>query len=84
MAKASANLKKHGVGFREAATVFTDAFSMTFPDRDHSVGQRRFITIGSSMLGRVLVIAHSEVGDTIRIISARPATRHERKFYEEE
>jgi uncharacterized protein len=82
--KASANLKKHGVDFREAATVFGDAHSTTFPDRDHSVGERRFITIGASARGRVLVVAHTEVGDTIRIISARTATPRERTFYEEE
>ena len=83
-AKASVNLKKHRVDFREAATVFGDALSTTFPDRDHSVGERRFITIGTSARGRVLVVAHTEVGDTIRIISARTATTRERMFYEEE
>jgi uncharacterized protein len=81
-AKASANLKKHRVDFREAATVFGDALSTTFPDEGHSVGERRFITVGSSVLGRVLVVAHAEVGDTIRIISARLATPRERRFYE--
>ena len=83
-AKAAANLKRHRVDFREAATVFGDALSTTFPDTDHSVGERRFLTIGASAFGRVLVVAHTEVGDTIRIISARTATPHERKFYEEE
>lgn len=83
-AKASANLKKHGVDFREAATVFGDALSTTFPDRDHSVAERRFIAIGASARGRVLVVAHTELGDTIRIISARTATPRERTFYEEE
>lgn len=83
-AKASANLKRHRVDFREAATVFGDALATTFPDKDHSVGERRFVTIGASPAGRVLVVAHTEVGDTIRIISARTATPHERKFYEEE
>ena len=82
--KASENLKKHKVDFREAATVFGDPLSTTFPDDAHSVGERRFITIGASALGHVLVVAHTEVGDTIRIISARSATPHERKFYEEE
>jgi uncharacterized protein len=81
-AKASANLKKHRVDFREAATLFGDALSTTFPDEGHSVGERRFITVGSSVLGRVLVVAHAEVGDTIRIISARLATPRERRFYE--
>ena len=82
--KASENLKKHKVDFREAATVFGDPLSTTFPDEDHSVGERRFITIGASVLGHVLIVAHTEIGDTIRIISARSATPHERKFYEEE
>lgn len=83
-AKAAANLRKHGVDFREAATVFGDALATTFPDVDHSVRERRFLTIGVSAAGRVLVVAHTEVGDTIRIISARPATVRERRFYEEE
>ena len=82
--KASENLRTHKVDFREAATVFGDPLSTTFPDEDHSVGERRFITVGASALGRVLIVAHTEVGDTIRIISARSATPHERKFYEEE
>jgi uncharacterized protein len=82
-AKALANRQKHRVDFREAATVFGDALSTTFPDRDHSLRERRFVTIGASARGRVLVVAHTEVGDTIRIISARTATRRERMFYEE-
>jgi uncharacterized protein len=82
--KAAKNLKKHGVDFREAATVFDDTLSTTFPDPDHSVGEARFLTIGMSKLLRILVVAHTEVGDTMRIISARPATQRERRFYEEE
>ena len=82
--KAEANLKKHGVDFREAATVFDDTFSTAFPDGDHSVGERRFLILGLSVLGRVLVVSYTEVNaHTIRIISARPGTRHERTFYEE-
>ncbi|CAN5525225.1 BrnT family toxin [soil metagenome] len=81
--KAVANLKKHGVEFREAATVFDDPLSSIFPDREHSTSERRFLIIGLSALGRVLVVAHTEIGRTIRIISAREATRAERKFYEE-
>ena len=84
-AKAEANLKKHGVDFREAATVFGDAFSISFPDGDHSMGERRFLIIGMSLLGRVLVVSYTEVNaETIRVVSARPATRHERTFYEED
>ena len=81
--KAEENLKKHGVDFREAATVFDDLLSTTFPDDDHSTGERRFLIIGLSALGRILVVPHTENSATIRSISARPATRPERKFYEE-
>ena len=83
-AKAAANLKKHGVDFREAATVFDDPLSTTFPDDDHSISEHRFLTIGMSAPRRLLVVAHTEEGQTIRIISARPVTRREREFYEEE
>ena len=81
--KAEENLKAHSVDFREAATVFEDALSTTFPDPDHSVGERRFLIVGMSALSRILVVSHTETGDTIRIISARTATRSERRFYEE-
>lgn len=83
-AKATSNLKKHGIDFREAATVLEDPLSYTFPDTDHSTDEQRFITMGMSTLGRLLVVAHTEAGDTIRIISARLATRGERKVYEED
>lgn len=82
-AKAAENLAKHGVSFEEAATVFRDTLSATGADPDHSVSEERFITFGVSTSGRLLVVAHTERGDTIRIISARPATRGERKIYEE-
>ena len=82
--KADQNRKTHGVDFREAATVFDDALSTTFPDVDHSVGERRFLIIGLSAAGRILVVTHTEAGDTIRIISARRATRREQRFYEED
>jgi hypothetical protein len=82
--KAAANLKKHGVDFREAATVFDDLLSTTFPDGDHSTSEQRFLTIGMSAPGRLLVVAHTEESETIRIISARPVTRRERTFYEED
>ena len=82
--KAQANLKKHGVDFREAATVFDEPLSIAFPDPDHSVGEARFLIIGMSALSRVLVVSYTEAtADVIRIISARVATRHERTFYEE-
>jgi len=83
--KAKENLKKHGVDFREAATVFGDTLSTTFPDTDHSAGERRFLTVGMSAAGRILVVSHTEVvANTIRIINARTATRRERRFYEED
>ena len=82
--KAEENLIKHGVDFREAATVFDDPLSTTFPDDDHSSGERRFLIIGLSALGRILVVSHTENGATIRIIRPRAATRPERKFYEED
>lgn len=81
--KAAANLRKHGISFHEAATVFGDPLSTTFPDPDHSICERRYITMGMSAAGRVLVIAHADEGETVRIISARRATRRERRFYEE-
>jgi uncharacterized protein len=81
--KAAVNLKKHGVDFREAATVLYDPLSVTFPDEDHSEDEHRFLTVGQSARNRLLVVAHTEEGDTIRIISARPVTWRERKFYEE-
>ncbi len=82
-AKAEENLAKHGVSFPEATTVFGDLLSATIPDPAHSVGEERFLTIGLSHQSRLLVVAHADRGDTIRIISARVATRAERKSYEE-
>ncbi len=81
--KAKANLKKHRVGFDEATTVFTDPFSMTIHDPNHSADEQRYIDIGSSDKGRVLVMVYTERGSTIRIISCRKATPSERKRYEE-
>lgn len=80
--KSKANLKKHKVSFEEAMTVFYDPLSATFDDSDHSIGEERFITIGYSSRDRLLVVAHTERGKTIRIISARTATAHERKKHE--
>ena len=73
--KAAANLDKHGVDFQDAATAFTDPLSTTFPSEDHSENEYRFVTIGESTKGELLVIAHTEGDEIIRIISARPATR---------
>ena len=81
--KASANIRKHGVSFQEAATVFRDAPSATGLDPDHSTGEHRFVTFGLSEAGRLLVVSHTDEGESIRIISARLATKHERRIYEE-
>jgi uncharacterized protein len=83
-AKAAVNLRKHGVSFLEASTAFADPLSTTIPDPDHSVGEERFVLMGLSDRQRLLVVAHLEHGDLIRIISARLASRRERKTYEEE
>ena len=80
--KAATNLAKHAVGFPEASTVFGDALSLTIPDPAHSQAEERFIILGRSHRGRLLVVVHTERGDNIRIISARPASRRERKDYE--
>ena len=82
--KASSNLSKHGVSFEVAATVFGDLSSLTIPDPDHSVMERRFITMGRAFDGKLLVVVHTDRGDNIRIISARGASRRERKLFEEE
>ena len=80
--KASANIRKHSVGFDEASTVFGDALSITVPDPDHSLGEHRFVTVGVSSSGRLLVVSHLDAGSSIRLISARPASRHEKRSYE--
>jgi uncharacterized DUF497 family protein len=82
--KADENERKHGVSFPEAATVFGDPLSVTMADPDHSVGEARFLTVGMSHRQRLLVVAHADRDDAIRLISARAATRAERKTYEEE
>ena len=82
-AKAAANVKRHRVSFHAAAAVLEDPLSTTFPDEAHSEEEARFLTIGASTRGQVLVVAHTERNDTVRIISARQATRREREFYEQ-
>lgn len=81
--KARRNADKHGVSFAEASTVFGDPLSLTIADPDHSADEDRYIILGVSSLGRLLVVAHTERGDNIRIISARRATRGERQAYEQ-
>ncbi len=82
--KAARNWQKHKVHFSEAATVFADPLSVTVVDPDHSVEEDRFIIIGQSYHGRLLIVSFTERGERIRIISARKLTRAERKAYEEE
>ena len=82
--KTKANLRKHGVSSSEAATVFRDLLGITVFDPDHSRDEDRYLTFGTSERGRVLVIAHTDRGDKIRIISVRELTRAEREQYEKE
>ena len=81
--KAENNAVKHGVSFNEAITTFRDPLSTTIPDPSHSADEQRFVLLGMSEGQRLLVVVHTERGDKIRIISARQATRTERKLYEE-
>jgi hypothetical protein len=81
--KAAENLRSHGVAFTEAQTVFGDPLEVTIPDPDHSDGELRFLSLGRSEADRLLVVSYTERGARIRIISARTATRSERKIYEE-
>lgn len=82
--KARANLKKHGVSFEEAQTVFYDEYARQFFDENHSDAEERFILLGRSNKSRILVVCHCErlSGSVIRLISARKATTKERKYYE--
>ncbi len=82
--KAAVNLQKHGVDFHEAATAFGDPLSITIADPDHSLGEERWLPLGQSVAGRLVVVAHTEHFDGIRIINARAATRRERRIYEED
>ena len=81
--KAATNRKKHGVMFEEGITVFGDPLSMNMLDPDHSETEQRYIVMGLSDRYRLLVVCYTEIGEKTRIISARQATRAERKSYEE-
>jgi uncharacterized DUF497 family protein len=83
--KAASNIEKHGVSFGEASTVFLDLLSITGADPDHSEDEQRWLTFGVSVQHNFLVVSHTDEdeGETIRIISARPGTKSERKLYEE-
>ena len=81
--KATQNSRKHGVSFEEASTVFGDPLSITVNDPNHSVDEQRFVTVGTSYRLRTVVVVHADESDRIRLISARPATKRERRAYEE-
>lgn len=81
--KAQSNYQKHHVQFEEAATIFEDSLFITVVDKDHSDDEERYISVGISARGRLLLVAHTDRGDNIRIISARKATKNEEKFYQE-
>ena len=82
--KAAKNRRKHGVSFHEAATAFGDPLAMTYQDPDHSDQEQRSLTVEVSSSGQLLILAHAERGDRIRIISARLTTLSERRQYEQE
>ncbi|MEK6410954.1 MAG: BrnT family toxin [Acidobacteriota bacterium] len=81
--KAAANSSQHGVSFDEAMTVFEDPLYVDFYDPDHSQQEHRYIIVGESDKGRLLMVSYTEADDTIRIISSREVTSEERKEYEE-
>jgi len=81
--KATANVKKHGVTFQEAATIFGDPLAITFNDPDHSMSENRYITFGLSLQKRLIVVSHTERGDRMRIINARLMDHKEIRIYEE-
>ena len=80
--KAKTNQQKHGISFAEASTVFGDPLSITIDDQEHSNYEERFIIIGCSLSMQILIVIHTDSKDTIRIISARQATKRERSLYE--
>ena len=81
--KAARNVKKHKVSFEEAASVFGDPMAYSFADPDHTIGEGRQLMFSMSQIGRLLVAIYTPLGQRYRIISARFATKHERKIYEE-
>ncbi len=80
--KAKSNLKKHGVSFEEGATIFNDPKLATISDPDHSEGEERFVSIGVSVVRRLLTVIHAYRTERVRLISARKATKAEKKNYE--
>ncbi len=82
-AKEKRNVAKHGVTFAEASTVFADTLSLTVSDPDHSTAEQRYLILGMSHRFRLLVVVHTDEDEAVRIISARPAERYERRQYEQ-
>jgi uncharacterized protein len=82
--KAMANRRRHGISFQEASSAFSDPLSLTIPDTLHAVGEDRFVLMGQTDRGTLVVVVHLDHGDEIRLISARRAMPHERRAYEEE
>jgi uncharacterized DUF497 family protein len=80
--KNAANVKKHGISFDQAKTVFGDVLAVTVPDVAHSHSESRFVTLGQTATGRLVVVVHTDRGNKTRIISARPASKRERHDYE--
>ena len=81
--KSNTNLRKHGVSFDEATTIFGDPLAVTFSDPTHSEGEERYLTFGRSSTEKFIVVAHTDRDDRIRLISAREMTRKERSDYEQ-
>ena len=81
--KAIVNLKKHGVSFQEGTTVFGDPLAITFNDPDHSIGEHRLLTFGSTSTGKLIIVSNIETSFSNRIISVRLMTKQEKKIYEE-
>jgi len=81
--KAENNLKKHGVSFREAASVFGDPLAITFDDPDHSIGENRMLTFGITRTEKLVIVSHTQRNGSMRIISARLMEKHEKHIYED-
>jgi len=82
--KAAQNFERHGISFEEAATAFGDPLSITIGDPDHSEAEDRYVLLGMTFRGRLVVVVHTDRGDSVRLISARLPTRRERQSYEQE
>ena len=81
--KAASSVRRHGIAVEDAASVFGDPLARTIPDPEHSTGEARFVTMGLTAGGRLVVVVHTDREGRTRLVSARPATRREKKSYEE-